>query len=632
MEKEESSQQSSRHITLTDENHTSHNTLNKGTHTQRPYPEWEDIEWNLATGWSTIKDTIDHSSHTHFTFTSKEIMERLRHTNPDIDLNRKVWEGGYPNRWGAKIPIKPNWNLQLFEEELQGYEDIEIIEWMKYGWPIGRLPTLPDPDLTFKNHKGATDYPEALQKYIKKETGYGAIIGPFTEIPFPDKVGISPLSTRPKKESEERRVILDLSFPPEKSVNDGIIKDNYLGFHAKLTFPRTDELAHRIFQLGKEALLYKVDLHRYFRQLNLDPGDYSLLGYIVDNKLYFDKMVPMGVRTGPYIAQRVTSAIKWIIEQLQYFLLNYVDDFVGAEIGEKAWKAFNTLTELLEKINAQTSPEKVIPPTHRLEFLGTTFDTQKMTMEVPGPKLEEILKELENWQHKVTATRQEIESLIGKLQFAARCVRPGRIFLARLINWLKGTDRKQGYPIPTEAKKDIAWWYSYLREYNGISLVWLHCNPNTDEIIATDACLTGFGGTSGHEYFKGQFPKNLQGKNIALLEILAVLAAVRLWKHKLRGKFFWIHVDNEAVSTILNTGASKNEKLQEVLREIAYIAAQEQFVIKAKHIEGVTNRVPDWLSRWGDREARENFQKHCKTKNLKEVITPTDCIEIKNIW
>ena len=50
----------------------------------------------------------------------------------------------------------------------------------------------------------------------------------------------------------------------------------------------------------------------------LDPGDYSLIGYIIAGKLYFDKVLPMGMRTAPYIAQRVTNAIAYIHRKLEY--------------------------------------------------------------------------------------------------------------------------------------------------------------------------------------------------------------------------------------------------------------------------------------------------------------------------
>ena len=492
---------------------------------------------------------------------------------------------------------------------------------MKYGWPIGRLPSLQDPRTTFKNHKGASEHPEALRKYINKELRHNAIIGPLNYIPFSQKLGISPLSTRPKKESEERRIILDLSFPPQFSVNDGIMKDNYLGMVVKLTFPKTDQFAFRIHQLGDKAHMFKIDLHRYFRQLDLDPGDYSLLGYIIDGQLYFDKVVPMGVRSGPYIAQRISSAIAWIVHQLEYFLLNYVDDFVGAELQQKAWEAYNYLSRLLRDLNISTSPEKRVPPTTRLEFLGTTFDARTQTMEIPQAKLEEIKQELISWSTKTSVTRHELESLIGKLQFAARCVRAGRVFMSRLLNWLRNMERGRHYPFNPEARKDIQWWQEFLQAHNGISLLWLCQVPGTDTLMATDASLKGYGGICGRQFFKGRFPPQHRTKNIATLELLAVLVGLNIWKRDFQGKYFWIHVDNEAVATILNTGASRDPELQKILREIAYIAASHQFVIKAKHISGVSNRIPDWLSRWEDSNARRNFREYAKERSLKEIRT-----------
>ena len=323
-------------------------------------PLWEDI----GEIEDTSQERLDHTSETNFPQATQDQIALLDHKT-DIELCKRVRQGGYPNRWGARIPIETHWNVELFDKLLTGYHDRDLIEWMKYGWPIGRLPTMKDPTPTFKNHQSATEYPEALEKYIKKEQSYGAIIGPLEAIPFTEKMGVSPLSTRPKKDSPDRRIILDLSYPPGESVNDGIIKNNYLGFTITLSFPRTDEFALRIYKLGKGALMYKIDLHRYFRQLNLDPGDYSLVGYIVGSKLYYDKMVPMVVRTGPYIAQRVSSAITWIVQQMEYFLLNYVDDFVGAEQGQKAWAAYEFLTTILRDLKSTNLTRKKGPTHHK---------------------------------------------------------------------------------------------------------------------------------------------------------------------------------------------------------------------------------------------------------------------------
>ena len=308
------------------------------------------------------------------------ICKWLSTVDEDIKLHQEVLDGEYPNRWGARRPVTTKWNLKRLEELLSHYEDREVVEWIRYGWPMGRLPILQDPAISNRNHKGATEYPQALEKYIDKESSHGAVMGPYKKIPFNCKVGISPLSTRPKKDSVDRCIILDLSFPIGNSVNDGIGRDEYLGLPAKLSFPKVDDFALHIYTLGRGCMMFKIDLSRYFRQLPLDPGDYSLIGYVIHGQIYFDKVLPMGMRSAPYITQRVTNAIAHIHRQMQFFLLNYVDDFVGAELKHRIWEAYRVLSDLLQELRVDTSQEKLVPPTTRLEFLGITFDSAKMTV------------------------------------------------------------------------------------------------------------------------------------------------------------------------------------------------------------------------------------------------------------
>ena len=120
--------------------------------------------------------------------------------------------------------------------------------------------------------------------------------------------------------------------------------------------------------------------------------------------------------------------------------------------------------------------------------------------------------------------------------------------------------------------------------------------------------------------------------HIAYLEMLAVLAAIRTWTNTIKGTYFWIHVDNEAVATVLNTGASRDEFLQMALREILMIAALNDFMIKARHIKGVDNRIPDWLSRWGEAEARNKFLEHIADKQWTEIHTEQSIIQLNNNW
>ena len=98
--------------------------------------------------------------------------------------------------------------------------------------------------------------------------------------------------------------------------------------------------------------------------------------------------------------------------------------------------------------------------------------------------------------------------------------------------------------------------------------------------------------------------------------MIAVLMAVETTKDKLTGKYFWKHIDNEAISTVLNTGASRDIVLQEALRHILMTAAKMEFMIKAKHIRGIDNRVPDRISRWHEPASRNKFKQFAKEKVL----------------
>ena len=122
-----------------------------------------------------------------------------------------------------------------------------------------------------------------------------------------------------------------------------------------------------------------------------------------------------------------------------------------------------------------------------------------------------------------------------------------------------------------------------------MSILWLVKEPGTDTVLQIDACLKGYGGICGNQYFRGRFPKKDQTRNIAILEMWAVMVGLRIWATQVKGKYFWIHIDNEAVATVLNTGRSREPELQNALREIALMAAQNQFILKARFIPRVTN-------------------------------------------
>ena len=86
--------------------------------------------------------------------------------------------------------------------------------------------------------------------------------------------------------------------------------------------------------------------------------------------------------------------------------------------------------------------------------------------------------------------------------------------------------------------------------------------------------------------------------NICVLELIAIIVALKLWSSSFRAKCIVIHCDNEAVVQVINTGRARCRVLQEGLREICYLCAVAECQVKAIHLPGVDNRLADCLSRW----------------------------------
>ena len=91
------------------------------------------------------------------------------------------------------------------------------------------------------------------------------MLGPFNEALFEPWFQQSPMMTRPKKNTSEKRIIIDLSFPKGVSVNAGIRKGFYLGNVFNFTLPTISTLADRLLVAGAGSWLWATDLSRAYR-------------------------------------------------------------------------------------------------------------------------------------------------------------------------------------------------------------------------------------------------------------------------------------------------------------------------------------------------------------------------------
>ena len=122
--------------------------------------------------------------------------------------SKKLHKDGRPNFSGLQIPVKSKLNSNKFFKYLKNYWDWQILFFVKFGFSLDIKPEAKfEQDMV--NHPSANNFPTHVDHYISEELKHGALLGPF-ESPT-DNLHVSPFMTREKSDSQNRRVIVDLS-------------------------------------------------------------------------------------------------------------------------------------------------------------------------------------------------------------------------------------------------------------------------------------------------------------------------------------------------------------------------------------------------------------------------------------
>ena len=343
----------------------------------------------------------------------------------DIEQSVQLW---FVQLSGSETKTSSVLEHRSIRKMLHNYKDKEIIQFLKYGWPISHDGRRYNTE-KIKNWKGVVINKTAVKAYLENELKYKSVVGPFKSNPFNQPIGISPLNTRDKKDSTEKRIILDLSFPEGLAVNEGINKTTYLGVNVDWRLPTVDTLAQLMIKKGVGSLLFKRDLKRYYRQIFVDPSDAVKLGYYVDDMIYIDSTLPMGMMSSCYIAQRVSLIIPFIMQQRGYSAVNYIDCLGGVDSASKAELAFEELGNILAEIGILESVQKVTPPSTKMVFLGILLDSESQTLSIDLERLKIIKSTVHFWLNKNTASLNELQKLVGLLSFAATCLKRTSVFL-----------------------------------------------------------------------------------------------------------------------------------------------------------------------------------------------------------
>ncbi|XP_061170276.1 uncharacterized protein LOC133179566 [Saccostrea echinata] len=286
-----------------------------------------------------------------------------------------------------------------------------------------------------------------------------------------------------------------------------------------------------------------------------------------------------------------------------------LDDFllVGPPSYSICEKQLCILLNTFDHIGIPMKQDKTVFPTTTITFLGLELDTDNMIIRLPEEKLSKIRKEIFNAKCRKKMTLQEIQSLIGLLNFACAVVTPGRTFLRRLIDLTKGFKKPHHKRrITKDARADLEAWSLFIEHFNGSSF-FLDDKLQTSETLQlyTDASGLGHGGVFGKQWFYGEWTTEWTKHHISVKELFPIVVAVHLWGNQMANKRICFFSDNMAVVYVINKQSAKDQSIMNLLRRLIVQCLKFNILFYAKHVPGVKNILSDKLSRLQIQQFRE---------------------------
>lgn len=338
--------------------------------------------------------------------------------------------------------------------------------------------------------------------------------------------------------------------------------------------------------------------------------------YLVDTRLCF------GISCAPYIFQTISNFVVRCMNRHGFYrVFAYLDDYILVDDSfELCASAQLTLIRLLHTLGFVISWKKCNSPTRRIRFLGIVLDSISMKLILPEDKIQRLHRELEFFSHRSCATKKQLQRLCGYLAHCAKVIRGARTFSHRLIQLLR--DMPEGNPRIRLTHKfllDLDWWARWAPTFNGEACL-IHKNFGEGPVVSTDSTLSGFGAVYNGDWLAGSFvqdvtPLNYQlldhshdhwqtfmlpdapNYNINVCEFIPVYLAICRWGHLWCNKQVICLSDNTQTVQMINKGRNSSVLCMYYIREVFWWSVKFNCHLIAKHIPGITNTIPDLLSR-----------------------------------
>ncbi len=429
----------------------------------------------------------------------------------------------------------------------------------------------------------------------------------------PKFLHISPIGAVPK-DGSSWRIIHHLSWPRSGGSVNEFVKCPGVELAA------WKNVLRKIVKLGKGALIGKVDAKSAFRQIPVCLEDRRFQGICFEKRFFVDLVLAMGCASSVYNWCKLADGLLCIWHYQSASLRSlcdgggeaYIDDFIFTSSGlypHTAMALLQSFEQLASQLGVELSQSKTVLPATRVKVLGIVIDTQSWTLSLDADKVNALLSDLQSLLSQCSWSLADISSCVGKLSWACKVVRPGRLFLWNMIQFLKSPATCTLHP---EIRADMDWWTRLLPRINGTEPLSSPWESAEDLEIFVDASNRGYGGHYRNEYFNASWSVEQSRWHINSKELYAIYIGVRIWAKHFRNKRLKFRSDNTCSRDVWQKRYASAKEAALILREIYLEASSHAVEVIVEHLPGAMNTIADHFSRFQEKQAVELLElKRC---------------------
>ena len=362
--------------------------------------------------------------------------------------------------------------------------------------------------------------------------------------------------------------------------------------------PRIDEIFD---QLTDSKYYTKFDFKSGYFQIPLSKEDRPKTAFSIRDNHYQFTVLPQGITNGPATFQRIINNIlgpaRW------KYALAYIDDvIIYSNTFDEHLIHLNEICHLLQEARFRLNPEKCEIARTQTEYLGHNIQSGEIrpsSMNIKG-----LLNT------RIPETADEVCKFVKAAEYYRKFI-PNFSQIAQSLQKFiptTRTQRKKNQKIKIFLSDEEIQSLNTLKEFLTTDLVLRIPNNRLPFKLQTDASDEGIGAVLLQPYPEGDRPVAYISKKFTLAqrrwspmeqECYAFIHALDKWHNYLSGiKFTW-ETDHKALMQ-LNKKAQINKRCERWRLKIL------EYDFNVKHIPGLQNSMPDYLSRSPVDEAEED--------------------------